>query len=221
MAASSRIDAPSSSPSTSYIAPKVTWDEDVAISWLKDHPAHQGEFDGGLSVWFVVLPGKDGSLLDQTVVDLQETHGGASPWPAHCTAFSPVFATESEADNALKTIADTVRQFSVRVVKADTCDLFHQNVYLLLERSEALLAARDAVAGAFGVDGASSRQAFKPHISLVYGGHDMEARARIAAAVDVSLCEAGREFTIGQLQVWKCHGPTHTWGKVACVDLKE
>ncbi len=197
-----------------------TWDEAEAAARLHDHPANHGEFDGGLSVWFV--PAKEQrDALNRAIVELREAHGGAAFWPAHCTAFSPARVPAAEAAALASHLAATLPAFDVTVERVEAGSMFHQDVYVLLRRTDALMAARAAAREAFAPEaGPSEDEAFKPHISIVYGGHTDEQRGAIVDdARTRGVAAPGQVLRIAAIEVWRCHGPTADWERVASADL--
>ena len=132
-----------------------SWDEAEAAARLHDHPANQGEFDGGLSVWFV--PAKDQrDALNRSINELREAHGGAPFWPAHCTAYSPARAPAAEIAEITARVAASLPAFDATVERIEAWSMFHQDVYVLLRRTDALMAARAAAREAFAPDASPS-----------------------------------------------------------------
>lgn len=197
-----------------------TWDEAEAAARLADHPANHGEFDGGLSVWFVPAP-EQRAALDGSINNLREAHGGAPFWPAHCTAYSPAHASAAEIAAIALRLAASLPAFDVTVERIEAWNMFHQDVYVLLRRTDALMAARAAVRKAFApTASASEDDSYKPHISIVYGGHTDEQRAAIVEdARSRKAATPGQVIRVGSIEVWRCHGPTSEWKRVASADL--
>ncbi|HEX7044556.1 MAG TPA: 2'-5' RNA ligase family protein [Burkholderiales bacterium] len=123
----------------------------------------------------------------------------------HLTLCSAADLDESVAVTRARAAARHLAPVPVHLTGLSTGDSYFRCVYVLAERTEALLAAHRAACAHFGVDPAAD---YLPHLSLVYGDLAREEKERL---VD----EIGRRFdtrfTADRIALCAPAGPPQGW----------
>jgi hypothetical protein len=89
--------------------------------------------------------------------------------------------------------------------------VFFRALYLALQLTPALLAARQRAAAACEVPSAP----YAPHASLLYGWHDAGAKATELAALSAAAPEVlARPFRVDRLELHRTIGPLERWTRL-------
>ena len=195
------------------------WDDEEAAERLTDHPRNHGAYDGEtVSVWFVTGLTTQ-ARLDAHQADLRRAYGGAPAWPTHCTALGEVEIPPDEVASRCEAVGRALGPFTVRSRGLEAGRLYHQDVYVRLDLDASVSEARGRVADAVGVE-RPALGPYMPHFSLVYGGHTAEQRGAIVDAESTRVVPAGTELRVEFVEVWRCHGETPGWERLARAALE-
>jgi 2'-5' RNA ligase len=157
----------------------------------------------GISLW--LMP--EGPVRDRLsrLIDGLAVRLGTVPFPPHVTLVAGLARPEGDVLAAAAALASSLARFSVRLGGVGGGDAFFRCLFLRAERTEALVSAHAAAAGAFGRDPGPG---FDPHLSLVYGKLRSRTRADLVRELR-SVTES--PFDVDRLHVWSTEGPVREW----------
>lgn len=142
------------------------------------------------SIWLMPAP-QDGEFLSTIVADLSRRFG--------TPLFTPHLTVRGDTNMKLPPLAAAVAQaagevaaFSEIVAGIETSETFFRSFYARFAVAPALAALKQRLDG-------HSQDAFIPHVSLLYG--PVEAQAKAAAAAEISARLAGRAIRFDRLCV--------------------
>ena len=124
--------------------------------------------------------------------------------------------------------SSTIAPFQITFDRVACGDIFHQCLFILCEKTEALLAANAAARRAFNVD--ASAPDYMPHLSLLYSDIDISTRnalveeeqSRLFNNKESFLGTEGSGFCADSIAVWYTPGEDKTlesWRVVAVYPL--
>jgi len=158
------------------------------------------------SLWLVPPPALHDRLA-ATIATLASRHGTASFEP-HVTLLGGLEGREETLLSKARALAERLRAFDVRLLEASTgVDFFHC-VFVSVDETPELLRAHALAREALGT---ATAEAFRPHLSLVYGRLDAgEKEAARQAAGELESC-----FTADALHVVDTSGDVPGWRRLA------
>ena len=135
------------------------------------NPDHAGMLG---SVW--IRP--TGAALDsiQRAVQFAHRRAGGPPVQPHVSLMGGIELTPETASK-LRTLASALQRFEIRLGKIEWRDEYYRSLFISVEPSEQLIAARAAAYEAFGLLPSGS---FEPHVSLIYGDYDESFKTDLA-----------------------------------------
>ena len=142
-----------------------------------DHAGMQG------SVW--IRP--TGTALDaiERAVRVAHRSAGGPPVQPHVSLMGGIELTPDTASN-FQRLASRLTGFEIRLGKIEWRDQYYRSLFISVEPSDELIAARTAAHEAFG---RQPSDPFEPHVSLLYGDFDEafkhELAERLGGRLDV------------------------------------
>ena len=131
------------------------------------------------SVW--LLPSSEVSLsLQKVIEDLAVRYGGPSFEP-HITVASGIEGPLENVIHTVETIAEQFQPFMLTSTEVSFSTTYFQSVLLRIQSGASLLELNVALKEKAGVP----NELYMPHISLMYGNHDMQTREQIAQEVSL------------------------------------
>lgn len=129
------------------------------------------------TLWIVPPPDiKD--ILQKIILDLSKKYGGPI-FESHMTLLGDIEVSEKEILEGSKELASRTKPFMLALGEVSFSTTYFQSVLVRIKSSAKLMKANLAVKQIFNVE----NNLFMPHISLMYGDHDMETREKIASEV--------------------------------------
>lgn len=175
----------------------------------------------------------------QSLIEALGQEYSAPRFDAHATLLSGIALSE---ERTLEDVQELTRELAASLEVFEVCappesltyfNTWNQSVLFLLEESEELVQAHVSAIRCFrGEDAAANGPSWappsrKPHVSLVYGNHEDEARDTMqswvrAQAEVAGLAEAGFSFPVQELSLWTTDGGlagVPTWSNVGTFPL--
>ena len=119
-------------------------------------------------------------LLQNTIYTLAEKYEGPVFEP-HITLLSNVEKELSEITTSLEMLAKNVYQFELRLGEISFSTTYFQSVLVRVQSTAALMQLYLDTKTSLHIE----QSAFMPHMSLLYGSHNMGARERIASTTQL------------------------------------
>ena len=158
----------------------------------------------GVSLW--LMP--EGEVRDRlsALLDGLAARLGTTPFPPHLTLLPGIAgSTEGDVLAASRTLARGLQPLAVRLVEVEGGAEHFRCLFARATADAPLVSAHAASARAFG---RTPDPAFLPHLSLVYGALEPDAKRQLAAALRGAVELA---FEARRLHVWRTEGPPGDW----------
>lgn len=158
----------------------------------------------GVSLW--LMP--EGQACDQlsALVDGLAERLGTTPFPPHVTLLPGIDGpADGEVLAASRALAGGLQPLAVRLVEVEGRAEHFRCLFARAAADAPLVSAHAAAARAFG---RAPDPAFLPHLSLVYGALEPDAKRLLAAALRGAVELA---FEARRLHVWRTEGPPGDW----------
>lgn len=178
------------------------------------------------SIWAEPPAGAFKDKLQHEIQRLANIHKGPSFTP-HVTLVGGIWLTSQQEIIARATAAaKRLKRFTIRLAEPSAGSTYHQCVYLLCEKDEALVATAQALREATDV---KLEADYLPHLSLLYASMSKESREAVVAEVTANFQEGSAtalptpEFSVHSITVW--HTPLgdsscREWSRVADIPLQ-
>lgn len=131
------------------------------------------------TLW-IVPPLDIKNILEKIILDLSKTYGGPSFEP-HMTLLGDIETSEEEILGGTKELVSKINPFALALGEISFSTTYFQNVFVRAKSSARLMEANLSAKQIFHME----NSLFMPHISLLYGDHDMETREKIALQVQL------------------------------------
>src|SRR3989338_2213040 len=131
------------------------------------------------TLWVVPTP-QIKSILEKIILDLSEKYQGPKFEP-HMTLLGDIETSEEEILKKTKELASIVKPFTCVLGEISFSTTYFQNVFVRVKSSANLMEANLAAKQIFNV----GNNLFMPHISLLYGEHDISTREKIASKIQL------------------------------------
>jgi len=165
----------------------------------------------GVSLW-LVPEGPARELLSGCIHRLAERLGTV-PFAPHVTLLAGIEAGEEVALAEAEALARTLAPLPVRLAGVEGRDARFRCLYVRAEHPAALAAAHAVAARWFSRDPDPS---FEPHLSLVYGTLEPEAKAGLARELDAATRVS---FEVRRLHLWRTAGEPEEWSEIGAFGL--
>lgn len=129
------------------------------------------------TLW-VMPPDPVKSILQKIILDLSKKYKTPSFEP-HMTLLGDIEVSEEEIMAGTKKLALMLKPFNLALGEVSFSTTYFQSVFVRVKSSAKLMQANLLAKQIFNIE----NTLFMPHISLLYGNHDMEAREKIAAEI--------------------------------------
>ena len=129
------------------------------------------------SIW-VIPPEPAFSILQRTINELAEKYGGPVFEP-HMTILGNVSGELPEIEKKLKELASHIDKLELGLGPVSFSTTYFQSVLARVNSNAKLMQLNLDVKKIFGME----NDVFMPHISLLYGDHDMETREKAVREV--------------------------------------
>jgi len=165
----------------------------------------------GTSLWLVPADGVRDRLA--ALIRGLASRLGTEPFAPHVTLLAGLRGREGETVRKAGEMCRALEPVRLRASRVEGRDDFFRCLTLRVEETLALLTLHAQARISF----ARSEQApYEPHVSVVYGRLDFEARAAMEAELRRELPLA---FEAPLLEVWRTKGRTSEWRKLATFPL--
>ncbi|MBI2334274.1 2'-5' RNA ligase family protein [Candidatus Daviesbacteria bacterium] len=132
------------------------------------------------TLWIVPNP-QIKSILEKIILDLSQEYGGPYFEP-HMTLLGDIEVSEKEILEGTQKLASSIKPFALTLGEISFSTTFFQNVFVRVKSNAKLMDANLKAKQVFKMD----NNLFMPHISLLYGDHDMSTREKIASNIELS-----------------------------------
>ncbi len=150
---------------------------------------------------------------------LAREHPPSPLFTSHITLLGGIRGAEDELLQGLNELAGALKPFEVRLEGlAGHEDSFYRCLYLRAEPSEELLDARRQAERLFAGfrDEATGGEAFMPHLSILYGRMDHEARQKMINSLGSAL---GCSFESEGVSLYRTDGAPAGWARAGVQHL--
>lgn len=135
------------------------------------------------SVW--LLPSSEVSLsLKKVIEDLAVQYGGPSFEP-HITVASGIEGPLENVVHTVESIAEQFQPFPLKTTEVSFSTTYFQSVLMRIQSVAPLLELNVALKEKAGIP----NELYMPHISLMYGNHDMQTREQIVSELSLHQME--------------------------------
>jgi len=164
----------------------------------------------GTSLW--LMP--EGALREElsALIRTLAARLGTVPFPPHVTLLPGIPGPEADVLDGARALAADLDALPVRPLGVDALEQHFRCLFVRVDSSE-LQDAHDRAARRFG---RAPDPAFDPHLSLVYGALDADARAELVGELE---SRVPAPFVARRLHVWRTEGAVREWGERAAFDL--
>lgn len=143
------------------------------------------------SIW-VIPPEPTYSQLKKTVEDLSSTYSGPVFEP-HMTLLGDIAKDLAEVEKKTKELASHAAQLELSLGPVSFSTTYFQSVFVRVNSTAQLMQLNLGAKKLFGRE----NDVFMPHISLLYGDHDMQTREKAAGQIHLPTATfVVREFVI-------------------------
>eukprot|EP00850_Spirogloea_muscicola_P024557 SM001049S14016 [mRNA] locus=s1049:81:897:+ [translate_table: standard] len=132
--------------------------------------------------------------------------------------------SDDDAQARCQKLCRELSPYTLRVERVAAGMSFFQCVYLLMQRAEEALDAHWQAKLAFGMaaegdDPVGAKEAYMPHVSLMYGDIAEEAKAGIVEGVEHEHADlaAGLEYPVTSLALWRTDPDDRLLGSWECI----
>lgn len=133
------------------------------------------------SLW--IIPENESQLEMQQVVKKYSQQFGYTQFTPHVTLYEVSGREEQEVIEGVKQIASEIEPFELEFGDVEFSTTYFQSVFLRVKTVAHLLNAHLKLRMKFNSD---DNHVYMPHISLVYGEHDMETKEEIAKEIKIN-----------------------------------
>ncbi|KAJ3146444.1 hypothetical protein HDU86_008496 [Geranomyces michiganensis] len=163
------------------------------------------------SLWLV----PDEPLALQNIIFSLSNELGTPSWSPHITLLGGITTTRERAGEIAPEVAAGGKSFEVTLVEVTSQPTYFQAITATPSSSSELLALNAHAVATLGPL-AREQQSFRPHLSLVYGDLDANAKHQLVARLNSPEAHViGATVRIGKLQMWAIRENVDDWEMVA------
>lgn len=131
------------------------------------------------SLW--ITPPLGISKILQNIIDHLAVEFKGERFEPHLTLLGEIEGEESEVLDKAKKLAGDLGSFKIELGVVSFSTTYFQNVFVRVKSNAALMSANMLAKKIYNFE----NNVFMPHISLLYGNHDMKDRELIASRVEI------------------------------------
>lgn len=164
------------------------------------------------SLWIVPPPDLK-KYLDEIILKLSEKYKSPE-FETHMTLLGPINSDKKTMLQKAKKFASETKIFSLEIGEISFSTTYFQSVFIKVKSSAELLEANLKAKKIFQMD----NNVFMPHISLIYGNHEMKLREQIASEIELP---KNKHFQAENIIVIPCAKNPNDWKHLAKFPLKK
>lgn len=164
------------------------------------------------SLW--VTPTPDISHILQGVIDNLASEFDAPVFQPHMTLLGDISGKEDEVLEKAVLLSADLEPFLIELGEISFSTTYFQNIFVRIKSGAPLMNANLEAKEIYSFE----NNVFMPHMSLLYGDHDMEVREKIASRVRIP---KGLSFTADTLTLVPNTPVTSGWKPIAHIGLSK
>lgn len=162
------------------------------------------------SLWIIPSPDTK-KRLKKIIIDLSKKYDGPVFEP-HMTLLGNIHSEESECVKNTKVLASQIKPFTVSFGDISFSTTYFQSVFLRIKSSAKLMEVNLKAKKLFNI----KNNVFMPHISLLYGDHEMKIREKISSRIHLP---TNLSFKVNQIVVTPSTPNPSEWKHLAEIGI--
>lgn len=162
------------------------------------------------TLW-VIPPPEIKQILEDVIRDLGDKYKGPYFEP-HMTLLGHILCNKEDVVEKTKILCKDVKPFEISLGEISFSTTYFQSVFARIKSSASLMELNLKAKEVFKL----KNSLFMPHMSLLYGDHQMELREKIASEVKLP---ANLSFKVEKLVVTSCVNDPKDWIHLAEINL--
>lgn len=131
------------------------------------------------SLW-IIPPSDLKRIIDEIILKLSKEYKSPK-FEAHTTLLDGINSDEKTIIKGTKALASELKTFPLQLGEISFSTTYFQSVFVRVKSTDELLEANLKAKKIFQMD----NKVFMPHISLLYGNHQMKLREKIASEIEL------------------------------------
>lgn len=161
-----------------------------------------------------IEPPQNIAKILQDIVDKLGHEFNGPVFQPHMTLLGDIPGKEEEILEKAVLLAKELEPFEIELGEVSFSTTYYRNVFIRVKSSAKLMDANMKAKEIYGYE----NDIFMPHMSLLYGNHDVETREKIANQVQIP---KGLSFTVDNLVLVPNTPVTPDWKPVAVLPLNK